>query len=74
MVFVGFSTHQFNIKVAPIQLFPQDPSLPVRRNAGHVVSTVANTIADNYSELLKDGEMPELHGLWGEENNESILF
>lgn len=32
----------------------KDPSLPVRRNAGHVVSTVAGTIADNYSELLKE--------------------
>ena len=52
----------------------QDPSLPVRRNAGHVVSTVAGTIADNYSELLKDGEMPELPGLCDDNEPTLVLY
>ena len=38
----------------PIMHFLQDPSLPVRRNAAHVVSTVASTCANSYSELVKE--------------------
>lgn len=32
----------------------KDPSLPVRRNAANVVSTVASTCANSYSELVKE--------------------
>ena len=41
-------------KYISIMHFPQDPSLPVRRNAANVVSTVASTCANSYSELVKE--------------------
>ena len=31
----------------------EDPSKPVRRQAGHVISTVAHAVAENYAELMK---------------------
>ncbi|CAE7616580.1 IPO5 [Symbiodinium natans] len=31
----------------------KDPSKPVRRQAGHVISTVAHAVAENYAELMK---------------------